>query len=363
MYTRQPKKLLILYILDILQKYTDEEHRLSQKEIMDLLRKEYDMPVDRKAVRRNLMNLMDFGCNIEYSEISRKAPVCKTDSLPQTGENEDESTLWTDFYLKAKFTDEELRLLIDSLLFSNHIPYKQLQDLIHKLESLASVYFKSKTQYIYPLSETRTDNKQIFYNIGLLDEAIRKNKKISFEYLEYHTDKKLYAKTNADGKIRVYVVTPYQMAAKEGKYYLICNYDKYDDVSNYRVDRIRNIQLLDESGKPFETLKGAGNQRLNLAEYMREHVYMYSSEHIYVKFRIVKAMVTDVIEMFGKDVTFSEETQTHVSVKVKVNERAAEQFAQNYAPDVIVLQPQRLQEKLRENFEKSLEAYVKEGNR
>ena len=28
-----PKKLLILYILDILQKYTDEEHTLSQKEI------------------------------------------------------------------------------------------------------------------------------------------------------------------------------------------------------------------------------------------------------------------------------------------------------------------------------------------
>lgn len=34
-----PKKLLILYILDILQKYTDEEHRLSQKEIQDILKK------------------------------------------------------------------------------------------------------------------------------------------------------------------------------------------------------------------------------------------------------------------------------------------------------------------------------------
>ena len=37
------KKLLILYILDILQKYTDEEHRLSQKEIQDILKKEYEM--------------------------------------------------------------------------------------------------------------------------------------------------------------------------------------------------------------------------------------------------------------------------------------------------------------------------------
>ena len=34
-----PQKLLILYILDILQKYTDEEHRLSQKDIQEILKK------------------------------------------------------------------------------------------------------------------------------------------------------------------------------------------------------------------------------------------------------------------------------------------------------------------------------------
>lgn len=67
-----PKKLVILYILDILQKYTDEEHRLSQKEIQDILKREYEMTVDRKAVKRNLLNLIEYGSNIEYREVSRK---------------------------------------------------------------------------------------------------------------------------------------------------------------------------------------------------------------------------------------------------------------------------------------------------
>ena len=67
MYTAQPKKMLIMNILDILKKYTDENHRLSQKEIADILKSEYDMTVDRKAVKRNLMNLIDFGYEIEYS--------------------------------------------------------------------------------------------------------------------------------------------------------------------------------------------------------------------------------------------------------------------------------------------------------
>ena len=40
MGTAYSKKLLVLYILDILQKYTDEEHRLSQKEILEILRKD-----------------------------------------------------------------------------------------------------------------------------------------------------------------------------------------------------------------------------------------------------------------------------------------------------------------------------------
>lgn len=43
MYTKSPKKLLMMNILDILKKYTDENHRLSQKEIISILQEEYDM--------------------------------------------------------------------------------------------------------------------------------------------------------------------------------------------------------------------------------------------------------------------------------------------------------------------------------
>ena len=98
------KKLLILNILDILRKYSDEEHRLSQKDIAEILKTEYDMTADRKAIRRNILNLMDCGYNIEYSESIRMVPN------PKTGQPE-ESYLWSDFYLERDFTDGELRLI------------------------------------------------------------------------------------------------------------------------------------------------------------------------------------------------------------------------------------------------------------
>ena len=50
MYAPPPKKMLIINILDILKKYTDENHRLSQKDIIEILNKEYCMKIDRKSV-------------------------------------------------------------------------------------------------------------------------------------------------------------------------------------------------------------------------------------------------------------------------------------------------------------------------
>lgn len=353
MYTVQPKKLLIMNILDILKKYTDADHRLSQKDICDILKNEYSMSVDRKSVKRNLMNLIDFGFDIEYSESIR---MIKNRNVDES-ETEEESYILSDFYLNREFSDSELRLLIDGLLFSKHIPYSQCKKLISKLEGLSNIYFKSRIKHIATLHQDATDNKQLFYNIEIIDEAITKKRKIAFKYLEYGTDKNMHIKKRPDGSVRTYIINPYQMAAKEGKYYLICNYDKYDDISNYRLDRICDIKILDEAAKPFEILPWSGGVPLDLHKYMTEHIYMYSSANTRVKFRITKPMISDVIDMFGKDVRFSDETETHVTVTANVNEMAMEQFAKSYAPDVVVLEPKSMADKMKTELEKALEIY------
>ena len=361
MYEKQPKKLLIMNILDILQKYTDEDHRLSQKKIEELLKTEYNMDVDRKSIRRNIMNLMDCGYDIEYSESIRMVPVKKKGKQvydPKTGEKMmEENIVWSDFYLVRKFTDSELRLLIDGLLFSRHIPYSQCKELVEKIEGLSSDYFRSRVKYISTLPEDKTDNKALFYNIDQIDEAIRTKRKIRFKYLEYDVDKKMHVKKREDGSERIYLISPYQMAAREGKYYLICNYDKYDVISNYRVDRIKDIEITDEPLKPFEKLKGANKSRLNLSDYMKKHPYMFSSEDAQVTFRVVLPMISDVIDLFGTDVRFSDKDETGVTVTTTTNERAVEQFALNYAPDVMILRPERLRQKIVEKLKGAVEAY------
>ena len=52
-----------------------------------------------------------------------------------------------------------------------------------------------------------------------------KGRQVSFTYNSYGTDKKLHPRRDSAGNIREYIVNPYQIAAANGRYYLICNYD------------------------------------------------------------------------------------------------------------------------------------------
>lgn len=355
MYTLPPKKLLLLNILDILQKYTDDDNTLTQKEIQAILQREYSMKADRKSIRRNLIDLQEFGYRIEFEEKVRMIPV--KDS--ETGESKlVENIVYTDFRLVRDFSDGELRLLIDTILYSNHIPSKYGKDLIRKLEGLSSIYFKETMRHVDTAPERKEINKQLFYTIEVLHEAISKGCKVSFSYCEYGTDKVLHRKRLSDGSVREYVVSPYQMAAKEGKYFLICNYDKYNDITNYRVDRIKDIRLLENVPiQPFEMLDKAKERSLNLEKYMAEHIYMFAGDGIHVKFRIPRAMIGDVIDVFGEEIHFMDETDSHVIVLAYVNEQAMMQYAKSFIPDVVILEPAKLVEKVQADIEQSLELY------
>ena len=330
-----------LFILEILHKYTDETHTLDQKDIVEKLRIDYGLEVDRKTVRRNMSELVDLHYPIEFTEIEREG-----------------NTIWSDFWIRNTLKDAELRLLIDSILFSNHIPHAQRQKLVKKIEGLTSEHFKSYVKHIATLPDAGDSNKQIFYNIALLDEAIEKKRMVSFKYLDMGPDMKMYPKKENNGKDREYVVSPYQMAAKDGKYYLICNRHHYEAVSNYRIDRISDIEILeDKKIRPFKELKGANGQDLNLGEYMKEHIYMYASSDARVRFRCVRRMITDVVDIFGKDVRFEEVTDEYVTASALVTEAAMLQFAKNYAPDVVILEPQRMVDEMKDWVKKVKKVY------
>lgn len=338
-----PKKMVIINILDILKRYTDENHRLSQKEIADILEKEYCTTVDRKTIKRNIDTLIDYDYKIECTSTERYI------------ENKDGTkkkiSVSSEFYLAREFTDSELRLLIDSLLFNRYLPSFQCKKLIKKIENMSNEYFKSRVKHIQNLPDNMPRNNDFFLNVEMLDEAISKNRQISLVYNEYGTDKKLHPRRSEP-----YIINPYQMVAVNDKYYLICNVDKYDNVANFRLDRITNINILSSKAKPQKQVKGLENG-LNLPKHMAEHIYMFAGESIRVRFRTKKYLLSEVFDWFSKDVTFSDETEDEVTCSVYVNAQAMRKWALQYALHVQILSPQSLVDGVKEDLKIATERY------
>ena len=311
MYATANKKMLNMLILDILEEYSDANHRLTQQEIIRLLKANYDMECDRRSVKNNILYLNEL--------------------LGDVIDMED------GYYLaEREFEDAELRMLIDSVLFSKNLTERQAKDLIEKLRAKGNKYFPAKVTHISNLPEMHhADNKQFMYALDTVNDAIAEKKKISFAYNTYGTDFRLH--TRRDGMR--YVVNPYQMVANNGKFYLIGNYDKYDNVSHYRLDKMTDVQILDEKVKPQKEIRDFKNG-FSLPKHMAEHIYMFSGESERVKLLAPATMMDELIDWLGKDFTVRKtDDEDEIEITLNCNVDSMFYWALQYGPYVEILEP------------------------
>ena len=343
------KKISILYILNILKKYTDADHPMTQQQIMEKLQSDYGMAVDRGTVKSNVMDLIDAGYVTGYRTITRSS-VNKT-----TGERE-ENVIYTDLYYEHEFTESELHMLIDGLLFSRSVPYRARKELIEKLGGLSGPWFSRRMRHVHSMGADAPQNPDLFLNIEVLDEAIADGKQVEIVYGRYGTDLKLHASLNRDGTEKKQLLNPYQLVASDGRYYLICNKDNYDNVANYRVDRIMKIRELKTPAKPGNQVAGLENG-LKLQDYVYQHVNMFSGEPEEAEFIIRQKDVGLVVDFFGKHVSFFEKGDGTVSCHIRVSREAMKKWALQFAGNIRVVAPESLVEEIRAEIRKINENY------
>ena len=289
MFATGNKKMLNMLILDILEQYSDEDHHLTQQEIIRHLRAQYGMECDRRSVKNNIDSLKELGFDIVTNNKGA-------------------------FLAGRKFDNAELRLLIDSVLFNKGISQKRARELIDKLKEFGGRHFSAKVKHVCNLPELQhTDNKQTMYALDALNDAIDKKKKVSFVYNTYGTDFQLHPKRK-----ELYIVNPYQIVANNGRYYLIGNYDKYDNVAHFRIDRMTNVCMV-----------------------------------------VKKHLMDELVDWFGKDFKIRKEFEDEMLVDVKCNKSAMKFWALQYGPYVEVLEPVELREEIKESVKGMWEKYCK----
>ena len=327
MYGTGTKKMLIILILEILKKYSDENHRLTQQDIVRLLDSEYGMKCDRRSVRNNILSLLELGYEINMDK---------------------------GYYLvEREFDDTELRVLIDSVLFSKMLTGNQAKILINKLQAMGNKYFESSVSHNVAVTYIkRTENKQVMYSISAINNAIEMNRKISFKYNDYGLDYKLHPRD------KDYIVNPYQLVFSNGIYYLLGNYDKYDNISYYRIDKISDVEICNEEAKPMKQVEGL-EDGFNLSKHMKEHAYMFSGTTISVKVKCDTKSFDTLIDWFGKDIRIVEkhEDSEQLIVRVKSNENAMLYWALQYGANAEVIEPYNLRVRIKNSLNDMLSKY------
>lgn len=321
----EPKKMALWRIQQILFERTDANHPLKQEEIAEILEREYGIELERKAIGRHIADLKYAGIDIMQ---------CREGS----------------YIASRDFDDSELRLLIDAVLQSKYISQKHSKDLIEKLSKLSSKHFKSHINHVYSVGDwSKTENKDVFYNIAIIDEAITEGKRIKYTYNLYGVDGKLHER-------KEHTISPYQLILHNQRYYLMGLNHRWGDMSHHRLDKITNIEILDDVATPLRSLDGYKNG-IDYKKLSSTMPYLYTDEPEKVTFVADKFVVDQIFDWFGESVMMSEIDKDSVMVEVKVSPIAMEYWALQFSKFVEIKSPEHLRNKVKNALENAVSKY------
>lgn len=321
----EPKKLALIRIWQILKKYSDYDHPLTQDDIAAHLENDYGIIIERKAISRNISLLKEADIEIE----SRRAGS----------------------YIDCReFEDSELRMLIDGILSSKHITAKHSKDLIERLCGLSNKYFKSHIKNIYSVNDwSKTDNQALFYNIELIDTAIENGRQLSYDYNKYGVDKKLH-------KSSYQKVSPYQMILHNQRYYLMAYSEYWGNMVFHRLDHITNMNISENAAVPIRSVAGY-ESGIDYKRFSSSMPYMYSDEPERIELIADACIIDQIIDWFGRETQISKCDDGQVTVSVKASPIAMEHWAMQYIDYVKITKPESLKVKIKNSLENAIKKY------
>lgn len=320
MAARFGQKLKLLYIIDILKKYSDEDHPLNAAQISAYLA-ENGITAERKAIYNDISLLTDFGYDIIKTKI------------PSNGY----------FLASREFELPEIYLLADAVRSAEFITPKKTRELLSKIDSFLSVHMASlrkKTAYIP--SQFKCKNESVYYNIDVINRAIENKLKINVTYIK----RQLSDNKKIEQSEKIICISPYAALWANDRYYLVGNNEKYDNLIHLRIDRIKKVELTDIPVRPFCEVSDYSDT-FDVADYAAKAFNMFGGEQAEIELKCKKDILEQIIDRFSDEISvykLTAETFTFTT-KVLVSDGLISWLLQ-FGADVEVIKPQFLRDRI-----------------
>jgi hypothetical protein len=331
------KKTALLCIIRILKEHSDEEHPLSQQQIIDYLEEEYGLSINRKSVRRNLERIREAGFPVTSREVDRE-------------NNGKKSQMTRDWHWVHPLSREERGQILDTLYFS-HLPPAVIRKLSRKLQDMGSSFYPDEKMWVRSLAapEWSRTGLPVSYILAAISEAIAGRHKIQFTLDTYGPDLKRSSETGTDGRPLVITASPYLICASDGIYSLLCNVDGDKDITMFRVERMNDIVILKETLISQKTLEGTeGN--LKVSDYAACIHQICFGRKVVCRLSVHTSLIMDMMEQFGRSAHIVSAVPNEVEAEVEASMETVEQWAFLHAPLVRVLSPDILVKTMRDKI-------------
>ncbi len=320
----------ILYILNVLKKYSDEDHKLSISELKEKINEIYGEDIDPRTIRRNINLLKEkFGYDISTYNDNKIGYYISND--PETD-----------------FEPGEIRAIIDNFSYANYIVPSVARNIIKKCKNIQTVYENEKIKdYEIYANDSKTENTEVIMNIEDISNSIFRKKKIKFEYWKYAITNKL-EKTIVSSP----VVSPYAIVYNKQEFYLIGIKEGQTNFYNYRIDRIKNIKILDED----ITIK---KKKSEIKDFAESSIEMFGGKKEEIEAICHIWLLDAIFDTFGRNVTIEKipNDDEHFKLLVDTNPLGFRMWAMRNIDLVEVKRPIALRNEMIKIIEKAKERY------
>lgn len=282
------RKVKLLKLLELLRQNTDEDHPMSTAQLFTAL-SEMGIPCDRRTISQDIITLNELG--YEIMSVMKGHDKC--------------------YYVEDRsFSIPELKILIDAVHASSFITEKKSEELISKIAALAGTHRAEVLKRNMVCFNTRKhSNERIFYNVDDLEDAILRQKKVLFRYFDL--DEKGERVYRRDG--HRYVVEPIALVFNEDNYYLTCYSSRHDSTSNYRIDRMDAVEVLQE-----DCCEKAIALREQVAIYTEQAFKMFGGQIEDIVLEFDRSLIGVVYDRFGENTKMMSTSGSKCIASVKV---------------------------------------------
>ena len=324
-------KLRLLYVLDILKKFSDEEHPLDSSDIIDKL-DGYSIVANRKTIYDDISVLEEYGLDI-----------IKT-GTPKTG--------W--FIGEREFEIPEIHLLCDAVCSAKFISPKKTRELLSKLNSMQSVNTAAdRKNAVFFRFDDKCDNEEIYYTIDKINRAVKAKKQIKLEYIT----RVLGVDREINKKCKEMIINPYALAWQDDYYYLLGNHSKYNNLIHLRVDKIHSVEILDAPARDFSEVSDY-KDFFDTADYLSRIFGMFSGELYEIELSCNKKIAEQVFDRFSTDIFIKNVTENEFGFRIKAAlSPATVTWIMNYGSDITVKKPEILKEMIKKRAKDILNNY------